>query len=162
MKKKKEITRARKRTLSGYDSVLKSVIKLIDEARHTSVRTVDAIMTATYWEIGRRIVEFEQSGKRRAAYGIALLKRLSNDLTIQFGKGFSERNLELMRRFYLTWPISQTLSAKSISTELPISYEISQTPSAKSPLPQIGKYFPLPLVGLCPSFIGKNTRYTET
>ncbi|MBI4354328.1 MAG: hypothetical protein HY595_03745, partial [Candidatus Omnitrophica bacterium] len=74
---------------------------------------VNAIITATYWEIGRRIVEYEQSGKKRAEYGEALLKRLSSDLTSKFGRGFSERNLEQMRLFYLGWPISQTVSAKS-------------------------------------------------
>lgn len=65
------------------------------------------------WEIGRRIVEFEQGGQGRAEYGVALLKRLSSDLTAEFGRGFSERNLEQMRLFYTGWPISQTPSAKS-------------------------------------------------
>jgi hypothetical protein len=63
-------------------------------------------------------VEFEQKGKKRADYGVALLKRLSSDLTDRFGRGFSERNLEQMRLFYLGWPISQTLSAKSQSVAL--------------------------------------------
>jgi len=74
-------------------------------------------MTATYWEIGRRVVEYEQGGKRRAEYGAALLKRLSVDLARRFGRGFSERNLEQMRLFYLGWPISQTASAESSSPE---------------------------------------------
>lgn len=83
-------------------------------------------MTATYWEVGRRTVEFEQQGKERAEYGQALLKRLSSDLTAKFGRGFSERNLEQMRLFYLGWQISQTPSAKSQSAG------ILQTPSEKS------------------------------
>ena len=70
-------------------------------------------MTTTYWNVGRRIVEHEQRGRRRADYGQALLKHISRDLTQRLGRGYSERNLELMRRFYLTWPISQTVSAKS-------------------------------------------------
>ncbi|MHC5825985.1 MAG: PDDEXK nuclease domain-containing protein, partial [Nostoc sp.] len=51
--------------------------------------------------------------EKRAKYGAAVIKRLSEDLTARFSKGFSERNLELMRRFYLEWQISQTLSAES-------------------------------------------------
>jgi len=102
--------------LSGYDVVLAEVVGLLELARRASAQTVNTIMTATYWEIGRRIVEFEQGGKKRAEYGEALLKRLSSDLTVKFGRGFSERNLEQMRLFYLGWPISQTLSAKSQPT----------------------------------------------
>jgi len=73
-------------------------------------------LTASYWEIGRRIVEFEQSGRQRADYGEALIERLSSDLSARFGRGFSRRNLEQMRTFYLAWPpeqIWQTLSAES-------------------------------------------------
>ncbi len=69
-------------------------------------------MVLTYFEIGRRIVEEEQQGKERAEYGKRLLKGLSEVLTKEFGKGFSERNLEQMRKFYLTYSISQTLSAE--------------------------------------------------
>lgn len=73
-------------------------------------------MTASYWEIGRRIVEFEQGGEDRAAYGEALIRRLGADLSQRFGRGFGWRNLAQMRAFYLAWPteqILQTLSAKS-------------------------------------------------
>ena len=68
-----------------------------------------------YYEIGREIVEFEQKGKARAGYGEELIKRLSNDMTENFGRGFSEMNLRNMRRFYLEFPIQiqQTLSVKS-------------------------------------------------
>ncbi|ETJ33350.1 hypothetical protein Q604_UNBC12190G0001, partial [human gut metagenome] len=52
-------------------------------------RSVNALMTATYWEIGRRIVEFEQGGEARAAYGAQLIKRLSKDLSLRFKRGFS-------------------------------------------------------------------------
>jgi hypothetical protein len=90
-----------------------SLTKLLEEARRAAARSVNAVITATYWEIGRRIVGYEQAGKKRAAYGTALLQQLSVDLTARFGRGFSERNLEQMRSFYLGWPISQTVSAKS-------------------------------------------------
>ena len=53
---------------------------------------MNAIMTATYWEIGRRIVQVEQKGKKRADYGEELIKKISKDLTKSCGKGFSERN----------------------------------------------------------------------
>jgi predicted nuclease of restriction endonuclease-like (RecB) superfamily len=122
-----------------YGDVLNGVVELLEEARRSSARSVNALMTATYWEIGRRIVEFEQGGEARADYGKALLKKLSNDLTARFGRGFSERNLEQMRLFYTLWPISQTLSAKSSA-----SLQIPQTPSAEFTLEALAEAFPLP------------------
>ena len=56
-------------------------------------------MAATYWEVGRRIVEFEQEGKDRAAYGTRLIARLPGDLTRRFGRGFGAVNLAQMREF---------------------------------------------------------------
>ena len=120
----------------GYDGLLTGVSELLEQARHAAARSVNAIITATYWEVGRRIVEFEQKGERRADYGGKLLKKLSKDLTARFGRGFSERNLELMRLFYTNWPISQTPSAKSLSSDLPISGgQKSQTVSGFFPAP---------------------------
>jgi hypothetical protein len=98
---------------AGYDSVLTEVVRLLEDSRRASARAVNAVMTATYWEVGRRIVEGEQSGGKRAGYGKELLKRLSSDLTARFGRGFSQRNLEQMRLFHLGWQIPQTVSAKS-------------------------------------------------
>ena len=99
--------------LAGYRAVLFEVVELLEGARRAAARSVNHLMTTVYREIGRRIVESEQSGERRAAYGKALLKRLSDDLTTRFGRGFSERNLEQMRLFYLGWQIPQTPSAES-------------------------------------------------
>jgi predicted nuclease of restriction endonuclease-like (RecB) superfamily len=99
--------------LEGYETVLSEVVRLLEDSRRAAARAVNAVLTATYWEVGRRIVEGEQGGSGRAEYGKALLKRLAADLTARFGRGFSERNLEQMRLFYLHWPISQTVSAKS-------------------------------------------------
>jgi hypothetical protein len=79
---------------------------------------VNALMTATYWEIGRRIVQSEQPGAKRAEYGELLIKRLAKDLSASFGRGFGPRNLAQMRSFYLAWShgkILQTLSAKSLT-----------------------------------------------
>ena len=117
----------------GYGEVLTDVARLLESARHAAARSVNAVMTATYWEIGRRIVEYEQGGEVRAGYGEALLRRLSVDLTRRFGRGFSERNVEQMRAFYSGWPISQTLSAESgRPSPVPDMADISRTASAES------------------------------
>ena len=112
--------------INGYENTLTDLIKLLESSRRAAARSVNAIMTATYWEIGRRIVELEQGGEKRAEYGAAVITRLSEDLTARFGKGFSERNLELMRRFYLKWQISQTLSAEfnlsTLAQEFPLPW----------------------------------------
>jgi hypothetical protein len=73
--------RTRKAAPDPYAELLTGVVDLIEQARLAAVRSVNAILTSTYWMVGRRIVEHEQSGSRRAAYGEALLKRLAEDLT---------------------------------------------------------------------------------
>jgi predicted nuclease of restriction endonuclease-like (RecB) superfamily len=127
---------------AGYDSVLTEVVRLLEDSRRASAKAVNAVMTTTYWEVGRRIVEGEQSGSRRAGYGKELLKRLSSDLTTRFGRGFSQRNLDQMRLFYLGWRISQTVSAKSHPTKIlpngdeSLSSELSPSvPARRFPLP---------------------------
>ena len=138
--------------IQGYDSIVLELSELIESARRLSARSVNAVMTATYWEIGRRIVESEQRGKKRAEYGEALLERLAADLTAKFGRGFGVRNLWLMRRFFVHWPedqILQTVSAESQSIPQGPSKtsEIVQTLSAESSfkqLKQLVRYFPLP------------------
>lgn len=105
--------------VADYGGLLADVVSLLESARRTSVRAVNAVMTATYWEIGRRIVEIEQRGDQRADYGDELMKRLASDLTIRFGRGFSVQNIYLMRAFFQAYP--QNL----------------QTPSGKSPYPKL-------------------------
>ena len=112
MGKRRKSTEMAPKPVAGYDSLLTGISDLLDEARRTSARTVNSILTATYWEIGRRIVEFEQGGKARAEYGGELLKALSRDLTAKHGRGFSRTNLQLMRLFYAGWNICQTPSGK--------------------------------------------------
>ena len=107
-----------------YQAIFGDVSRIIDAARESATRSVNAAMTAAYWLIGHRIVEFEQSGEERAAYGGALIERLSNDLTAQFGRGFSRQNLQYMRLFYLAYPldkIRQTVSGKSNSNSIEVS-----------------------------------------
>jgi predicted nuclease of restriction endonuclease-like (RecB) superfamily len=90
-----------------YGDIHSDIVLLLENARRAAARSVNALMTASYWEIGRRIVEFEQDGEDRAAYGEALTQRLALDLTYRFGRGFSVRNLQQMRAFYLVWPLEQ-------------------------------------------------------
>lgn len=114
---------------ADYAAIHGSIVALLEAARRAAARSVNALMTASYWEIGRRIVEFEQGGKERAARGQRLLQRLSQDLGQRFGRGFSVDNLEQMRLFYLAWPadkIRQTLSGKS-SAALPPAEGQSET-----------------------------------
>ena len=119
----------------AYTSMLDELFELLDTARRAAARSVNAVMTATYWEIGRRVVEFEQRGMRRAEYGSALLKRLSADLRSRFGRGFSISNLKHMRQFYLSRPDI------AVSTDLHTDCEIGQTASGLFPA---AAAFPLP------------------
>jgi predicted nuclease of restriction endonuclease-like (RecB) superfamily len=85
---------------------------LLDEARRTVVRSTNSVIVAAYWEIGRRIVEHEQSGIARADYGTELLRKLGEDLAPRYGRGFSMQGLYKMRVFYSDWQIFPTLSGK--------------------------------------------------
>lgn len=99
---------------ADYQTFLVGMADFLEQARRIAARSVNALMTATYWEVGHRIVEHEQEGQRRADYGEQLLARLAHDLTARCGRGFSLRNLYLMRAFYLARPeILQTPSAES-------------------------------------------------
>lgn len=88
------------------------IAKLLIEARSSVVQTINKTMVQTYFEIGRMIVDEEQGGKTRAEYGKQVLTELSQKLTNDFGKGFSRRNLEQMRQFYLIYSKTQTVSAQ--------------------------------------------------
>jgi predicted nuclease of restriction endonuclease-like (RecB) superfamily len=116
-KRSKRTTFVKKRSAAaGYDAILSDISGLLESARRASARTVNAIIAATYWEIGRRIVNVEQAGSRRKAdyYGEQIIERLAKDLSTRFGRGFARRNLFQMRAFYLAYPnIVQTSSALS-------------------------------------------------
>ena len=103
-------------------------MELVDSARRAAARNVNSLMTASYWEIGRRIVEAEQGGRRRAGYGQQLIARLAVDLTAKFGRGFSADNLENMRRFFVAHPLT----------------EISETVSRKLTVEHLAQLFTLP------------------
>ncbi|HEX8110444.1 MAG TPA: PDDEXK nuclease domain-containing protein [Kofleriaceae bacterium] len=114
----------------GYEAVLADVVRMVEAARRASARAVNAFITATYWTIGRRIVEQEQHGYARADYGAALVDRLAVDLTARFGRGFGRRNLFQMRALYLAYrEIPQAVLAPPEG--LPGAKKV-QTPSALS------------------------------
>lgn len=89
---------------ADYSSLIGRISGLLDQARRATVRVTNALLTATYWEIGRQIVEFEQGGHARAEYGEELLR--------QHGRGYSRRNLQSMRLLCLGWEIFLTPSGK--------------------------------------------------
>jgi predicted nuclease of restriction endonuclease-like (RecB) superfamily len=120
----------------SYSNLFGRIANILVEARTKVVREINKAQVLAYWEIGREIIEFEQKGKARAEYGEELIKRLSEDMTEKFGKGFSEMNLRNMRRFYLEFPtqIQQTLSVKSQKFQTPSGK--SETVSRKSSIQQ--------------------------
>lgn len=94
----------------NYNLLVKDIGQLLEAGRTRAAREVNIILVQTYWQIGQYIVEYEQAGYFKAAYGQKLLDRLSADLTIRYGKGFSRSNLLYIRRLYLFFPIRETLS----------------------------------------------------
>lgn len=93
--------------LQPYKSLVTQIGELLQSARKNAGRAVNTILVNTYWQMGKHIVEFEQGGKEKAAYGAELLERLSKDLTQAYGKGFSRSNLFQIRQFYLKFPKSR-------------------------------------------------------
>ncbi len=135
--------------VAGYEEMLHEFVALLEASRRASARAVNAVMTATYWEIGRRIVEIEQKGKGRSDYyGDEIVDRLSVDLSARFGRGFKRSNLFQMRQFYLAYQnIVQMLSAQSpnniVQTLSGQSQNIVQTVSGKFDFREIAQKFPL-------------------
>lgn len=95
---------------ADYEGLLSRLSALLDQSRRSAARAVNAVLAATYWEVGRRVVEFEQGGREKAGYGEAVIDRLAADLTKTYGRGFSRSNLFQIRSFYLGWEIVQTAS----------------------------------------------------
>lgn len=134
-----------------YESVLGDISNLIDAARRSAARSVNCIMTAAYWLIGRSILEFEQNGSERADYGEELLKRLSSDLMSRYGRGFAKSNLYQMRSFYMAYQgIFQTPSGISDGLVSSNGLQNFQTASGTSELlnfqevQSMASRFPLP------------------
>ncbi len=132
----------------GYQGLLTVVAGLLNQARTATARIVNGAMTASYYELGRHIVEFDQGGNERAGYGDALMARLATDLTAKFGRGFSRRNIEQMRAFYLDWAARQ-VGVGSFQVRVKSSDDAkAQTPSAELASVDSGglktSLFPLP------------------
>ena len=126
----------------NYDNIRTGIVELLKAARSAAARNVNSIMTAAYWEIGRRIVEQELQGEARADYGQQLMELLAKDLTKIFGRGFGQINLWRMRTFYRAWSEGQILSTLSKeSCKLLSSNNIAPAPTNIS---DIASNFPLP------------------
>ena len=97
---------------SDLNKLADNIACLVNETKGTLSRTINVTMVAAYWNIGKYIVEFEQEGNARAKYGTSLLSSLAKLLRMKLGKGYSRPNLNNMRKFYLLYPICQTLSDK--------------------------------------------------
>lgn len=94
---------------------IQEIKQILAQARQKTYQAINSAMVEAYWNIGKKIVEEEQQGKERAAYGKEIIKTISLELCAEFGKGFSERNIKKYRQFYLTFPEIEnwpTLSAK--------------------------------------------------
>lgn len=133
-----------------YKFVFGNVSGIIEAVRQSTIRSVNSIMTAADWLIGRRIVEFEQVGERRAEYGTTLVEKPAIDLTSRFG-GISRQNIQQMRLFYLCYPAEQI--CQTVSGELAQALRPSrcQTVSGKTKtfaveldFGQLVESFPLP------------------
>ena len=94
------------------NELVSSIEKTVNQAKEKLACSVNSTMTETYWMIGKYIVETEQDGQIKAVYGTKLLTTLSHELTLRLGKGYSRPNLNNMRKFYLKYPICQTVSDK--------------------------------------------------
>lgn len=101
-----------KKEVSNIQTLVNDVKEIIDYAKEKVVRTVDNQRVTLYWNIGQRIFEEEQGGEERAEYGKYLLKNLSKEIEPLYGSGYSIRQLELMRQFYRTFPIANTVRSQ--------------------------------------------------
>jgi hypothetical protein len=93
-----------------YTTLVSQIGSLLQEGRRQAASAINTVLVQSYWQMGKHIVEFEQNGKEKAEYGSELLDRLSGDLTLHYGKGFSRSNLFLIRLFYVKFPKIQTVS----------------------------------------------------
>jgi predicted nuclease of restriction endonuclease-like (RecB) superfamily len=96
-------------------SFIEDIKQTLRQARNQVVHQLNSLMVQTYYEIGKKIVEQEQAGKQHATYGTFLIETLAKSLTKEFGKGFSKRNLELIRKFYLTYRNTKSVISQSLS-----------------------------------------------
>lgn len=97
-------------SITTLQPLIDNISMAINDARRKVASHINATMTQTYWQIGKYIVEYEQGGQAKVAYGTSTLTELSHQLAARFGRGFSRPNLVNMRKFYLVYPNCQTVS----------------------------------------------------
>ena len=95
-----------------YQQLLAQISGTFSQGQARAAQAVNTALIDTYWQVGQHIVEFEQAGQERAAYGKALLEDLARDLTLRHGRGFSRSNINRMRLFFLYYPICAKASHK--------------------------------------------------
>ena len=98
--------------LIPYEDIYSEIRETLLSSRHQAYSAVNFAMVQAYWQIGRIIVEHEQEGSLRSGYGKSVLQELSNRLTEEFGKGFSVRTLQQMKKFYVTFPNTNALRSQ--------------------------------------------------
>ncbi len=94
----------------NYQDVITDIKGIISSGREVAYNAANKAMVLTYWHVGKRIVEQEQAGKERAKYGQALIEALADELTKEYGKSFSKRNLQYFRKFHLAFPDEQIVN----------------------------------------------------
>ena len=94
----------------NYQDVITDIKGIITSGREVAYNAANKAMVLTYWHIGKRIVEQEQAGKERAKYGQALIEALADELTKEYGRSVSKRNLQYFRTFYLAFPDEQIVN----------------------------------------------------
>jgi hypothetical protein len=99
-------------TNKDYKELIQQISETFQQGQRQAVIAVNSHLVDTYWKVGQYIVEFEQKGKERVAYGKGLIEQLSKDLTLLHGKGFSLSNVKRMKQFYLSYPIGAELPHK--------------------------------------------------
>ncbi len=97
--------------LTMYQSVIDDVKGIISSGMESAYHAISRAMVLTYWNVGKRIVEQEQNGNPRAEYGTAMMDALAAELTKEYGKSYSKRNLQYFRKFYQCFPDVEIVNA---------------------------------------------------
>jgi len=151
-----KLTKSKSTKRTTYRHLVDRIAEILSQARKNVIRQINQTQVLAYWGIGRELVEFEQKGKARGEYGERLIEKLSEDMAKKFGRGFSPTNLKMMRLFYQSFPIRQTVSDEYTGRQKSQTLfeksetksrksEIQQTPSTKSAIRQtvFGKFEPM-------------------
>ena len=140
----REIIKTETKPADQYDLLLQSIEQALRHGRDQVAYAVSRTILETYWKIGQSIIEHEQKGLEKAEYGSDVLNRLSADLSVRYGKGFSRGNIFYMRKLYLTYQKVQTLSELLCPEAVHYRSEIRQIGHANlvcafSRLPYVGR-----------------------